>query len=198
MTVRQIEKWWAAREHGKLARECLAGRSEGADSVRALLVGPVAAAALALVRIDELGQRSDVTTSLLRVVIDAQSDEGGWDDPLLTALCVRALQAHEAQPSRAAAGIASLARLQRDDGAWPREPLRRMPGDAMATAFVLLQLVNDPEFRAVARVDDAVRWLRGQQPCLTGDAANLTRLALLRAASRQPVGRLPTVHLAAA
>jgi hypothetical protein len=198
MTVRQIEKWWAAKEHAKLSRECLAGRSEGVESMRGLLVGPVSAAALALVRLDELGQQSDFTSALLRAVIDAQSDEGGWDDPLLTALCVRALLAHDDQHDRAAAGIASLARLQRVDGAWPREPLRRMPGDAMATAFILLQLVNDSGFRAVARVDDAVRWLRSQQPGLTGDAGSLTRVALLRAASRRPIVRPTSIHLAAA
>mgnify|MGYP005847101779 CR=1 FL=1 len=198
MTVRQIEKWWAARDYAKLARECLAGRSEGIPSMRELLLNPLAAAALALVRLDELGQRSEVTSTLLRAVINAQSDEGGWDDPLLTALCVRALQAHGAPSQCAAAGIASLARLQRDDGAWPREPLRRMPGDTLATSFVLLQLVNDAAFRAVARVDDAVRWLRDQSSHLPGDVESLSRVALLRAASRQPVKRLATVHLAAA
>lgn len=187
MTARQIEKWWMAREYVKLARQCLAGRAESVDSLRVALASPTAAAALALIRLDELGQSTPVAAAMVRAVSAAQRDDGGWEEPILSAVCVRALLAHGCHRDQSAGGIASLARLQRDDGAWPRESFRRMPGDVCATAFILLQLVHDETFRAAVRVGDAVRWLREQQRSLVGDAVTLTRFALLRSSSRGPV-----------
>lgn len=198
MTARQIERWWTNRDHARLARECLAGRAEAVESIRGALARTEAAAALALIRLDELGQATSLVPVWLRTVVEAQGDEGGWDDPLLTGLCARALLTHRSHLDRAHAGIASLARLQRDDGAWPREPLRRMPGDALATAYILLQLVNDETFRGVVRVADAVRWLQEQQQSLCGDAAALTRVALLRSASHGPARLAVPTRLQAA
>jgi hypothetical protein len=56
-------------------------------------------------------------------------------------------------------GMRFLAMLQKPEGAWPIEPVRRLPADALTTAFVLLHLGTDSRFAQAARVDDAIDWL---------------------------------------
>lgn len=185
ITVRQIEKLWLAREFAKLARECLAGRAEATEPLMPLLVKPPAAAAIALIRLDEISQpNAPIVPALLRQVAGAQDGDGGWGDPVTTALCLRALLAHDYAPDRTLVGLTRLAALQRDDGLWPREPFRRMPGDALVTAFVLLQLGGLDAFRLASRTDAALAALATQSRGLDPATRRLATLAKLRAGAR--------------
>ena len=157
ITVRQIEKWWKAKDNARMLVGLCAGRSEVTAEVRSLLSGSVtAAAALAVVRLDELMQgEREIARTLLKEIIAAQESDGGWIDPAVTSLAVRALACSGGCGSPIERGLAYLAALQRDDGLFPAEPLRRMPGDEHATAFVLINLAAAGQF-GLLRVEDAL------------------------------------------
>ena len=93
VTVRQIEKLWKDESYGRLLRGLLAQRPEGSIRLEAELpITPVTAAAMAMIRLDELSQ-SHVAfyQKLLHRVLAKQEADGGWADPMTTALCLRAL-----------------------------------------------------------------------------------------------------------
>src|SRR5450432_3326604 len=94
MTVRHIEKLWNAKAYQRLLREMLAGRPEASLRVEAELAdsGVLPAAAMALLRLDELAQSHvPLYSKLLKIILAAQEGDGGWGDPMSTALCLRAL-----------------------------------------------------------------------------------------------------------
>ncbi|MGF1634945.1 MAG: hypothetical protein ACFCVE_13915 [Phycisphaerae bacterium] len=171
-TVRQLERFWRHQQYARLLAEVVAGRTDlGADfagRLVATLPGKSAAAAVAAIRLTELCQQhTPLFKALTRHLLDAQQPDGSWGDVALTALCVHALAAGEAGdtpfPPAASAGIAFLARLQRDDGLWPAECNRRMPGDVVTTALVLAQLCRMPLDPHVVRLADAVAVLEAKQ-----------------------------------
>src|SRR4051794_9974260 len=109
-TIRQIERYWSARQHDRLARELLAARPEFSHRLVAELSHSVPTAALALIRLDELNQaRHPLNQTLIRHIIAAQEGDGGWGDPLITALCLRALTCNRGQGPSVDRGIAYLA-----------------------------------------------------------------------------------------
>ena len=69
-----------------------------------------------------------------------------------------------------ASGLAYLAELQQPRGSWPREPLRRMPSDMFASAFIMLQLGDRPQFREAVRFDDALAWFADSENLRHSDA----------------------------
>src|SRR5688500_2877436 len=91
-TTRQIDRHWNARQYDRLARELLAPRPEYSPRLLAELSRSVPVAALAIIRLDELNQANHpLNGKLIRTIIAAQEGDGGWGDPLVTALCLRAL-----------------------------------------------------------------------------------------------------------
>jgi hypothetical protein len=173
---------WDARKYDQLIAELLATRVESSPRVTAALSGSTAAAALGLIRLDELNQsHTPIAQNMLRCIIASQGSDGGWNDPLLCALCVRSLLTSRGHGLAIERGLASLANLQRDDGIWPAEPIRRMPGDALVTAFILLQLGSNEQFRSAVRFDAAITWFDRHVDQIDGEIAKLWHHARLRA-----------------
>jgi hypothetical protein len=158
-TVRHLERLWNAGSHQILVRDLLSGRPEGSLRLQAELSSPVAVAALVLIRLDELAQSHvPLYSRLLKMILAAAEGDGGWGDPLISALCLRALLAGRGAGVAIDRGLESLAQLQRPEGLWPATPLRRMPAEPFVSAFILLQLGGDERFRAAVRFRPALQW----------------------------------------
>ena len=188
-TIRQIERLWSSKQYRRLAVELLAGRAEASYRLEAEFGRSVPAAALALVRMDELAQsHHPLYRKLLNVLIVGQEADGGWGDVMTTALCVRALTCGDGQGVAVERGLTYLAQLQKSEGIWPTVPFRRMPGDAFVSAFVLFQLGETESFRHAARLTDAVDWFAGNLATLDADTRRLWDRAAARSRSRRPRG----------
>ena len=178
-TVRQIERRYRARQYTRLLKDLTAARPEASGRFGTEVGGAVAASAMAMVRLDELGQaRTDLYATLARDVAFTRESDGGWGDPATTALCLRALHATGRHAEEVFHGLKYLANLQRDDGTWPAGPLKRLPADGWTTAFVLLHLHADGQLRAaadLAGVDLAkpAEWLDAHPKRLDDDARRL-------------------------
>lgn len=173
ITVRQIERLFNDQQWPRLLRELLANRPE-CDSPNcpnlphkfnllphplAPLAGMLPIAALAIIRLDELTQsHHPLYHRLLNVILTSQQKDGGWGDLLVSALCIRALIAGGGSGVAIGGGLAYIAGLQKTEGAWPKEPIRRLPSDAYTTAFILYQLAEFPSFRNSVRFAGAVTW----------------------------------------
>jgi hypothetical protein len=159
ITLRQLERFFDQQQFRRLYQELIAGRPEASAGFDVVLSRVMPIAALGMIRLDELTQsHTPLYRRLLNVVLTSQQKDGGWGDPVVSALCIRALLLGNGHGAATACGFAYLAALQKDEGTWPREPLRRMPADAQTTAFILLQLGEHDLFRRVVRFDDAVDW----------------------------------------
>jgi hypothetical protein len=170
ITIKQAQRFWDSRQYDRLFTTLLAHRVERSDTLAAALRGSLPAAAMMLIRLDELDQAHvPLAQTLIRCLLACQATDGGWDDPMTTALCVRALQTSRGQGQAIDRGISYLADLQKPDGSWPREPIRRLAADAYTTAFVLFQLGTSRQFQQSIRVDDALVWL-GANVHRSGDA----------------------------
>ena len=99
---------------------------------------------------------------------------------MTTALCVRALLCGGGQGAAVERGLHYLATLQKPEGIWPREPLRRMPADAFASAFILMQLGERDAFRRAVRFDDAIDFFTANAPAMDPDARRLWTHAAVR------------------
>ncbi len=77
---------------------------------------------------------------------------------MTTALWLRGLMLDNGRGEAIDRGLAYLAVLQQAEGIWPKVPLRRMPADAVVSAFVLLQLSGFEKFRCGVRFDNAMEW----------------------------------------
>ena len=76
-TARQIERLWNSKEFRRLAVELLAGRAEGSYRLEAEFARSVPAAALGLIRMDELTQsHHPLYRKLLNVLILSQEADG--------------------------------------------------------------------------------------------------------------------------
>ena len=163
MTIRQIERLWTAKSYNKLIDELLATRTEGIFRDGMSGSPTILAAAVTMVRLDELNQ-ADATIFgvLLRTVLAAQEVDGGWGEPLTTAWCLRALSVGRGSGEAIHRGMGYLAALQQDCGIWPAIPIRRMPADPYLSACVLFLLGDNPEFHRRVRVEAAVNWFISQ------------------------------------
>ncbi len=174
MTVRQIERLWDAQAYVKLYRELVAARPEALFQLDFELGRSIPVAAMALLRLDELIQtHAPLYGKLLRILLAAQEADGGWADPLTTALCLRALRSGNGQGPAIERGLAYLASLQKTEGIWPRIPIRRMPADPVTSAFILYHLGDQPRFRESIRFSDAVTWFHAHAPSLAPDVRRL-------------------------
>jgi hypothetical protein len=184
ITIRQIERAWQARTYEKLFRELVAHRPEASFRFEQEQGRAIPAAAMGVIRLEELSQSHvPVCAQLLRAVIAGQETDGGWGDPVTTALCLRALLCCNGDGAAITRGLNYLADLQKTEGAWPAVPLRRMPADGYASAFILCQLGNHARFREAVDFDAAMTWLERHEAGLTFDARRIWDVAKLRCAS---------------
>jgi hypothetical protein len=187
-TIKQIERLWTTRRYESLLKELVAYRPD-AEFVNRLQAGPLApaASAMAMIRLDELGQAgAPIYHKFLLAVLSSQESDGGWGDPILSALCLRALLGTHGGGQSIERGLAHLASLQKDDGAWPRIPVRRTPADALTSAVVLYQLGHEPRFRAAVRFDRAVDWLQNQTSVLDPLSRKIWLSVRMRCALTRP------------
>jgi len=186
MTVQHIQKLWDARKYPKLLSELILMRIE-ADVESDLAEKPsVCAAALGLIRLDELHQsHAPICSKFIRAIIAEQETDGGWGDVMTTALCLAALSLQNGDGQSIDNGMAYLAQLQQPAGIWPRVPMRRMPEDAVVSAFVLLQLADNEKFRQMVRYQDAIAWFESHDLECEPVARTLWGLARVRGMSVQ-------------
>ena len=191
VTVRQMEREWDARRYEKLLGGLTAARPEESFPFDPATGRTVPAAAMALVRLDELNQSHvPLYGRLVRALLAAQSaTDGGWGDPAVTALCLRALMACRGNGLAIERGLEYLAGLQKNEGLWPAGPIRRMAADPVTSAFILYQLGDKPAFRGAVRFDEAVEWFESRGKRLERDARDWWDLARMKC-------RCPTYHFA--
>src|SRR3954462_15686648 len=92
ITIRQIERAWNDRTYEKLFRWLVATRPESTFRFEQEQGRAIPAAVMAVIRLDELSQSYvRLFAKLVSAVIAGQEPDGGWGDPMTTALCLRAL-----------------------------------------------------------------------------------------------------------
>jgi hypothetical protein len=181
ITIRQIERAWQARTYEKLFRELVAHRPESSFRFEQEQGRAIPAAAMGVIRLEELSQSHvPICAQLVRAVLAGQETDGGWGDPMTTALCLRALLCSHGDGPAIARGLNYLANLEKPEGIWPAVPLRRMPADGYASAFILCQLGNNERFRSAVNFDGAIQWFERNETGLRFDARALWDVAKLR------------------
>ena len=189
-TVRQIERQWKAKEYQQLFADLTAPRPEGTLrlGIDTSLAAP--AAAIALIRLDELNQAHvSLYSTMLRTILAAQEFDGGWGDPVTTALGLRALLCSGGHGLAVDRALTYLAQLQKTDGLWPNIPIRRMPADPYVSALILFELRDYPRFREAVRFDDAVRWFVQHETELEPDCRKLWDRVRVRLGRLAPAAR---------
>ena len=182
VTVRQMEREWEGRKYEKLLACLTAARPEANFAFDPAAGRAIPAAAVALVRLDELNQSHvPLYGRLVRALLAAQgANDGGWGDPAVTALCLRALMGSRGNGLAIERGLDYLAALQKDDGLWPAGPIRRMAADTTTTAFVLYQLGDKAVFRDAVRFDNVVEWFEARGKKLDPDTREWWSLARMK------------------
>jgi hypothetical protein len=185
ITVRQIDRLWSAKAFDRLLEQLISPRPESSDRLLSQLPGSLPAAAMAVIRLDELSQSfAPLYSQLVRTILSEQRPDGGWGDVMTTALCLRALLCGNGNGLAVERGLASLASLQKEQGIWPSMPVRRMPVDPYASAFVLLHLGSSEAFRNAVRVEDAKNWFDSNELALDEPARKLWSHACRRLPTR--------------
>jgi hypothetical protein len=183
-TTRQIERLWGAKTYNRLLGDLLVGRSENLPRVRTDVDARLASAAVGVIRLDEYNQsHTPFYGTLLRTILSAQQSDGGWGDPMTTALCLRALLCGRGNGLAVQRGCEALANLQKDDGSFPAEPFRRMPADAFVTAFVLYEVGDRDVVRTNVRLEEAYEWLGRYESTLDASTRVLWDRAKIRCRS---------------
>jgi hypothetical protein len=181
ITWKQIERQWQAGDYSKLLGELTTGRPEASPRMQLSLGRALPAAAMAVVRMDELSQSYlPICAKMTRTVLASQDSDGGWGEPMTTALCLRALLVGNGHGVAIERGMRYLANLQKEEGIWPRIPLRRMEADSYASAFILFHLGDVEAFRRSVKFDDAVAWFKAHASELDADTHRLWNRAMLK------------------
>src|SRR5688500_14965519 len=189
MTVRMIERTYGTRDFSRLLHDLTSHRADALIRWDAQAARPTLAAAMGAIRIDELSQaHHPFCGKLLQIILSAQEADGGWGDPLSSALCLRALLASKGNGVALERGLSYLAALQQEDGAFPAGPFRRMPADAHVTAAVMYLLAEFPLAWEVVRMSSAADWLDTHIQTMDDATRVLWRHASLRCRLR------PTAH----
>jgi hypothetical protein len=191
MTVRHLERQWNSKQYGRLQTELLEARPEAKFEFDARASQPARTAAWMLIRLEELDQAHvPLAAGLRRTLLGMQEADGGWEDPAVSALVLRALLLGKGEGIAIDRGLAYLASLQQAEGLWPAAPIRRMPADPVTSAFILSQLADNPRFRQVARVEDAFTWFANHRTSLdarTGQAWDRVRVrSSVRSKANEP------------
>ena len=173
-TVRLMQRLWKGQHFSTLYQEAAQTRPEGSLRAQGALSLPAAATAMALIRLDELGQAHvPLASTLIRELLRRQEADGGWVDPMTTALCIRALMCSGGDGVAIERALAYLGQLQKSEGLWPKIPIRRTDGDPFVTAFILLQLGRDERFAASVNIPAALAWFSANQLSLDGETRRL-------------------------
>ena len=197
ITIRQIERAWTARTYEKLFRELVSTRPEAGFRFELEQGRAIPAAAMAVIRLDELSQAYvPLCAKLVRAVIAGQEADGGWGDAMTTALCLRALLCSNGDGVAIERGLQYLANLQKAEGAWPAIPLRRMPADGYVSAVILFELGDNPRFRESVRFEDALHWLQANEHRLDADARHMWERASCRCEMHEPTSEDRNLMLA--
>jgi hypothetical protein len=191
-TVKQIERLWTARKYDQLFRELIPARPEASVRLEVECSHAVPAAAMAMVRLDELGQaQAPLYAKLRRTLVATQECDGGWGDPMATALALRALLNGRDHKDAIDRGLFYLAQMQKPEGIWPKVPFRRMPADPYVSAFVLFELGENDRFRRSVRFLDAVNWFESHEGYLDDESRRLWDRASLRCQIHHQDGPAP-------
>ena len=183
ITVRQLERLWQEKAFARMSGLLLEMRAESSLRLAQELARNVPVAALAIIRLDELSQaHTPFCARMIRTILAAQDPDGGFGDALTTAICLRALSCCNGHGLAIERGMKYVATLQKDDGSWPRIPLRRFGGDAFVTALVLYHLGENEKFIEATRAEAALDWLSAQEPELDPETARVFRLVRTRLA----------------
>jgi hypothetical protein len=197
MTVRQIERLWGSRSYDRLFHELLTARPEAALRLGVDTTRPVCAAALGVIRLDELSQgHAPISATLIRTIIAAQQEDGGWGDLITSTLCLRALLTDSGNGAVVQHGLEYMANLQKPEGIWPNIPIRRMPADPYISALILYELAGQPGVSTVVRLDDAVEWFESNQSILDVETRHLWSRAKLKCRSAANLATRSIVSLA--
>jgi hypothetical protein len=181
-TIRQIEKLWDTRKYSRLLHDLVAYRLESCVEAELIEHASANAAALALIRLDEMYRPdAQICIRLTLTLIAMQEKDGGWGDAITTALVLRALMLSDGEGETVERGLAYLANLQQPGGAWPRVALRRMPADGAVSAFVMLQLADKEQFRSAVDFQSAVAWFASNAQNEDAAVKGLWSMAKLRA-----------------
>jgi hypothetical protein len=174
MTIRQIERLWTANSQEKLLDLLLRGRWEAAFGERLCGSPAITAAALGMIRLDELSQSdAPVFGMLLRAILATQESDGGWGDLPATAWSLKALLIDGGSGVAIERGLTYLGGLQQAEGIWSAIPIRRMPADPLVSAFILCQLGQSGRFRRRVRFAEAVDWFESNSGILDEEASAL-------------------------
>lgn len=181
ITVRQLERLWQAGEYERMVRSCLEMRPENSLRLLGECSRALPAAAMAVIRLDELSQAHvPFCGRLVQAILASQEPDGGWGDPFTTAICLRALMCGQGDGGAIDRGMQYLADLQKTDGLWPKAPIRRLPADGFTSAVILHQLADDFRFRQAVRLGDAFAWFEANERTLDGETARLWRILSTR------------------
>lgn len=187
ITVRQMERFWQGRQYDRMFCLAMEMRPEASGRLAVEMARAIPAAAMTIVRLDELAQaHHPFCGQLLRTILAAQEADGGWGDPLVTTLCLKALMASNGQGVAIARGLAYLANLQKSEGLWPRIPIRRLAADPFVSAFILYQLADDARFAQLVRLEEALTWFAANGSSLDPETARLWRTISGRHRVRMP------------
>jgi hypothetical protein len=185
ITIRQLERLWMMQQFDRIVRLFLEMRTESSVRLVCELSRAVPAAALAVVRLDELSQaHNPFAQKMIRTIVASQEADGGWGEPMTTALCLKALLCGKGDGLAIQRAIDHLAALQRPEGLWPRVPLRRMPADPFVSAFVLFQLADEERFTRVVSTEETLAWFEANAESLDHETGRLWRAISLRRRAR--------------
>lgn len=187
MTVRMIERTYCAKDFSRLLHDLTSHRADALVQWDARASRATLAAAMVVIRMEELSQaHHPFAAKLLRVILGAQEADGGWGDPLTTALCLRALLASRGDGPAIARGLAYLAAVQHEEGAFPAGPFRRMPADAHVTAAICYFLGEYATVWESVHMNAAADWLDHQSSTMSDATRVLWRHGSLRCRIRTP------------
>jgi hypothetical protein len=184
LTSKQIERLWQQHDFRKLVVMLTAGRAEfPADVVAEFAEHPVAAASLAIIRLNELHQaRSPVVQRLIEFIIGQRDPDLLWGNLTLSCVAIRALLANSTTITQAQRSLAVMAPMQKEDGSFPAQPIRRLSGDPATTALVVALLGNDESFVAAVDINNALVWLSRYAPSTLRGLVRVAEFRTARAA----------------
>jgi hypothetical protein len=181
ITVRQIERHWESKAYSRLFAELLAARAEAAFRLGIHCDGALPAAALAIIRLDELTlSHVKLYSRLVKTLVAAQEPDGGWGDLVTTSLCLRALFCGNGNGAAIDRGLAYLAAMQKSEGIWPAIPIRRSAADPYVSAIVLYELGEHSSFRQAVRLPQAIQWFTSHGHSLDQETRNLWNRARVK------------------
>jgi hypothetical protein len=183
ITVRQLERLWHEKAYARMSALLLEMRQESSIRLAQELARPIPIAALSIIRLDELAQsHTSFCSRMIRTILAAQEQDGGFGDALTTALCIRAFSCCNGHGPAIDRAMNYLGTLQKEDGSWTRIPLRRFPGDAFTTALILYHLGENEKFIHFTRAEVAFDWLSAHEPHLDIETMRIFRTLRLRLA----------------